>query len=141
MSHGPATLVYAVGADHPLKTPSAELIAAAGDGRVDATTTAEVIQEFVDVRSRRRSRADAVALARDFTRLLSPLLLVDEALLERGLALFARQGIGAFDAVLAATALASGADVLVSADRAFAAIPRLRHVAPGAPELARLLAL
>lgn len=38
--------------------------------------------------------------------------------------------VGAFDAVLAAAALSAGARNLVSADRAFAQVPRLAHVFP-----------
>ena len=58
-------LVYATGVEHPLRTPCRELIAAIADGEIQATTTPEVIQEFVHVRSRRVSRRDAVALGRD----------------------------------------------------------------------------
>jgi predicted nucleic acid-binding protein len=132
-------LVYAVGGDHPLREPSVRLLTAIEDGRVEATTTVEVIQEFAHARARRRARTDAASLARDFAQSLSPLLLVDEEILERGLRLFARHRLGAFDAVLAAAALARGADALVSPDRAFAIVPRLRHVAPGTPEFDRLL--
>ena len=39
--------------------------------------------------------------------------------------------LGASDAVLAAVALAHGAEALVSADRAFTGIDGLNHVVPG----------
>jgi uncharacterized protein len=133
-------LVYAVGADHPLKEASIRLLGAVEAGVVSATTTVEVIQEFAHVRSRRRKRSDAVALARDFTSLLSPLLSVGQADLERGLTLFDHHaGLGSFDAVLAATAVAADADALVTSDAAFAAVPRLRYVGLGTPDLERLL--
>jgi predicted nucleic acid-binding protein len=48
-------LVYAKGADHPLRDPCRQLIAAA-ERRIEATTTVEAIQEFVHVRSRRRGQ-------------------------------------------------------------------------------------
>lgn len=56
-------LVYAKGADHPLRDPCRRLIAAIEEGRVLATTTSEVIQEFVHVRASdaivtRRSSSD-----------------------------------------------------------------------------------
>lgn len=47
--------------------------------------------------------------------------------------------LGAFDAVLCAVALESGADAPVSADRAFAAVPGLHHVVPDADGVAQLL--
>ena len=134
-------LAYAVGADHPLREPSARLLLAIGDGSVQATTTPEVIQEFAHVRARRVPRAEAVARARDFAQALSPLLPVDEEALDRGLDLFARhERLGSFDAVLAATALVNDAEALVSADTAFAAVSRLKHVAPGTAEFQRLFA-
>ena len=47
-------LVYAVGADHPLREPCQLLVRAIADGTILATTTIEVIQEFTHVRGRRR---------------------------------------------------------------------------------------
>jgi predicted nucleic acid-binding protein len=124
-------LVYAKGAEHRLRDPCRRLISAIAADDVQATTTAEVIQEFVHVRSRRRGRADAVALGADYAELLSPLLVVTVERLHRGLALFEQlEQLGAFDAVLAAAAADAGASALVSADEAFAAVPALDHVAP-----------
>jgi predicted nucleic acid-binding protein len=133
-------LVYAKGADHPLRNPCRDLIAAVVAGRIRATTTAEVIQEFVHVRARRRGREDAAALGSAYTDLLSPLLMLTEEHLRKGLALFELSpSLGAFDAVLAATALNSGARTLVSADAAFADIPQLSYISPSAAGVAALL--
>jgi len=133
-------LVYAKGADHPLREACRAVIEAADDGRVRATTTAEAIQEFVHVRARRRDRTDAADLGRAFADLLSPLLQVSEADLREGLRLFERHpGLGAFDAVLAAAAMAAGAQALVSADRAFADVARLAYVAPASAGVAPML--
>jgi predicted nucleic acid-binding protein len=52
-------LVYAIGADHPLRDPCRRLVAAVGEGRVEATTTVEALQELVHVQARRRTRGDA----------------------------------------------------------------------------------
>lgn len=134
-------LVYAKGADHPLRQPCRDLVAAVAAGSVEATTTAEAIQEFVHVRARRRKRADAAALGRDYAELLSPLLAVEREHLQQGLVLFERtKRLGAFDAVLAAAAIAAGATALVSADRGFAAIPAIQHTVPDAAGVAKLLA-
>jgi len=124
-------LVYAKGAEHALLEPCRELILAADEGRIRATTTAEAIQEFVHVRARRRDRSDAADLGRAYADLLSPLLQVSERDLREGLRLFERHpAIGAFDAVLAAAAMAAGAAALVSADKAFAGVPGLTFVDP-----------
>lgn len=134
-------LVYAAGAEQPLRKPAQALVRAVGDGLLGATTTPEVIQELVHVRARRRDRRDAARLGASYATLLRPLLVVGEAELELGLRLVERvPGLGAFDCVLAAAALERGAEALVSADRALDAVRGLRFVALGSPECAELLA-
>jgi predicted nucleic acid-binding protein len=99
-----------------------------------------VIQEFAQIRARRYGRGDAARLARRFAELLSPLLVVEAEHLERGLRLFeVHPELGAFDAVLAATALSHGARALVSADMDFRVVGGLRHVAPGTVAFEELL--
>jgi predicted nucleic acid-binding protein len=133
-------LVYAKGQEHYLREPCRALIEAIAAGKVEATTSAEVIQEFVHVRARRRTRPDAAGLGRSFAELLSPLLPIREDDLVAGLRLFeAHSALGAFDAVLAAAAIASGADALISADATFARLPGLTHVAPGTRSFDRLI--
>jgi hypothetical protein len=132
-------LAYAVGEEHPLRDPCRRLLAAHADGRIEATTTVEVVQELVHVRARRRDRADAAALGRQVAEAFALIVTTAEDL-ERGLALFERHpALGAFDAVLAAVAIGHSADALVSADRAFARVPGLRWVDPGSTELDRLI--
>ncbi len=134
-------LVYATGAEHPLRTPCRRLLDAVADDAVTVTTTVEVIQEFTHVRARRGTRADATALAVAAADLLAPLLPVPESALRDGLALYAASSrVGAFDAVLATAALAGGADALVSADNAFAEVTGLRHVVPTEAAISALLA-
>jgi uncharacterized protein len=134
-------LVYSVGAEHPLREPCRNLIAGIARGAIEATTTVEVIQEFVHVRARRRGREDAAGLGRDYIDLLSPLLPVDEEGLSTGMSLFERTtSLGAFDAVLAATAIAAGASALVSADAGFGDVAKLRHLLPDAAGVESLLA-
>lgn len=124
-------LVYATGVDHPLRGPCREIVRLIDDGRLHGTTTAEVIQEFVHVRTRRQGRADAARLGQDYADLLAPLLPVTADHLRDGLRHYQQvDRLGAFDAVLAAAALDAAADALVSADAAFDAVPRLRHVRP-----------
>jgi predicted nucleic acid-binding protein len=132
-------LVYAVGDAHEYRDPCRRLLGAVEAGAIEATTTHQVVQEFTHVRARRRSRANAVELASAYIDLLSPLLTIGEPDLVEGLQLFGEHDrLGAFDAVLGAGTLADGA-VLVSADRAFADLPGLRHVVPDAAGVAGLL--
>ena len=132
-------LAYAVGEDHPLRDPCRRLLAAHADGSVEATTTVEVIQEFVHIRARRRTRPDAVRLARRYMAAFSLLVTTPDDL-DRGLDLFdAYPTVGAFDAVLAAVAIDRRAEALVSADRAFASIPGLPFVDPASRAIKRLI--
>jgi hypothetical protein len=102
-------LVYAVGEDHALRDPARALVEAIDNGVVEATTTAEAIQEFAHVRARHRDRREAASLGQAYAALLSPLLQPSEDDLVRGLRLFARhERLGAFDAVLASAALGGG---------------------------------
>lgn len=119
-------LVYAVGGDHPLAQPARAVMAAVRDGRVRAHTTPEVIQEFAHIRAKRRTRSDAAELAEAYAIALAPLQVVTAQHLGTGLGLWTKHiAMGAFDAVLAATAMALDAE-LVSADQGFADIPGLR---------------
>ncbi len=132
-------LSYAVGAEHPLHAPCRRLLWAHGDGRIEATTTIEVVQEFVHVRARQRSRLDAVTLARQYMVAL-PLLVTHPEDLDLGLALFERYpALGAFDAVLAAVGLNQRVEALASADRAFGEVPNLPWVDPATPNLEHLI--
>jgi predicted nucleic acid-binding protein len=124
-------LLYAQGAEHPFRDPCRALVAAIRDERIHATTTIEVIQEFVHVRGRRYGRTNALEWAREYVELLSPLIPADRIDLDLGLDLYARHDrLGAFDAILAAVAINAGSSALVSADRAFADVSRLTHVFP-----------
>ncbi len=116
-------LVYAVGDNHALREPAAALLEAVASGRIRATTTPEVLQEFAHVRARRRDRDDAARLTELYADLLAPLIEVGEEDLREGMRLFrTHDEIGAFDAVLAATALRRRSVALVSADKSFGAI-------------------
>lgn len=128
-------LVYAVGADHDLRLPCQRILEAHAAGTIEACTTVEVIQEFVHVRTRRRTRADAAALARHYLAALT-ILPTGSDDLERGLSLFVDfPSIGSFDAVLAAVALNRAVQALVSADHAFGTVTDLRWIDPASDAL------
>lgn len=127
-------LVYAVGVDHPLREPCRAVITAVQDGSLAVTTTVEAIQEFCQVRARRRGRADAVELSVSYAELFTPLVSLETNDLVEGLRLFGSiEPLGAFDAVLAACALRRDATGLISADRAFSKVPGLHHLDPAHP--------
>lgn len=125
-------LAYAVGGEHPLRERCRDALGAIGDGRLAATTTIEVIQEFAHIYARRRPRRDAQLRATDTIELLRPLIQPDEHDLVRGLELFASyERLGSFDSILAAVAISRDHVVgLMSADRAFADVAGLRYIDP-----------
>jgi predicted nucleic acid-binding protein len=133
-------LSYAVGDEHRFREPSRRIVEAAASGTDRVTTAVEVIQEFTHVHSRRRPRANAVAIARSYVDLLSPLIEIASEDLDVGLKLFERhEPLGAFDAVLAAVALRLNAEAFVSGDGAFASVPKLPFVPLDSAQLDELL--
>ena len=126
-------LVYAAGIDHPLRLPCREVLSEIQNSTIRACTTVEVIQEFAHVWAKWRGRADAAYLAVQYGVGLGPLVRPDDDDLHQGLLQFASSpDLGAFDAVLAASALRRGW-TLASADRAFAAVENLLYLDPGSP--------
>lgn len=133
-------LAYSVGSEHRFQAPCMRLMEGIESGTLSATTTPEVIQEFLHIRSRRRTRDDAIKLAMAFTDLLAPLITVEERALRRGIYLFGEHdGIGSFDAVLLAAAIDAGATTVVSADTAFATARGIHHVVPDDAGVSTLL--
>jgi predicted nucleic acid-binding protein len=134
-----SVLVYAVGEEHPLREPCRRILQAHGSGAIEAATTIGAIAEFAHVRARRRSRSDAAALANHY-RMALPIVETTGTDLDVALDLFERHDrLNMLDAVLAATAIANDADALVSADRGFRGIPRLRWIDPASSDLDILL--
>ena len=117
-------LVYAVGDDLDRRRSCTRLIEAAHRGEIVARTTSQVIVEFAHVRARRRGRADAAALARDFSDLLGPRESSTAVDTMRALDIWQRHpSAGTFDALLLAVAMRTGAEAVVSDDAGLAAIP------------------
>jgi hypothetical protein len=122
---------YAGGRDHVLKEPCRRLLNEVVEGAITATTTTEVIQEFVHVRARSRGRTDAVQVAAHSVDVLSPLIVIEEEVVSAGLLIYekasepwhVRLGPGRRDHRAQGT--------LVSADSAFGSVGRLRHIEPG----------
>lgn len=132
-------LVYAVGSYAPLRETCKAILESVDAGHLTGTTTPDVIQRFVHVRSARWGGGDAAALGLAYAELLAPLLTVTAEDLGRGLRRYAENtALLPADAVLASVTDLAGA-TLVSADRTFAALDRPRWVYPDADGLVALL--
>jgi predicted nucleic acid-binding protein len=124
-----AVLMYAAGADHPLRAPSVRIIKQVRDGELDGVISAEVIQEifhrFVAIH-----RPDlGTTLARDALDLFAPVLPVTHGVMDRMPALVERYpSLAARDLVHVATCLEHGVGELVSPDRGFDSVSEIRRL-------------
>jgi len=126
-----AVFIYAVGSDHPHQQPCRELIRLLTEEAITVDISAETIQEYVHVRTRRGvERSQAVDEARSIVALCR-VHDVTMANLQVGLQLFrTHDKLHMRDAVHAATALECQASVVVSPDRAFDDIPGIERLEP-----------
>jgi len=124
-------LVLALGGEHEQREPCRAVLAAGQSGVVELHVSVEAVQELLHHRLRRTDRATAVSQARRF---LAGLRLhpFDTTVLSRALDLAAHSDVRGRDALHAATALEHGFVEIVSTDRDFDGVPRLRRVDPAA---------
>ncbi|MFN2465938.1 MAG: type II toxin-antitoxin system VapC family toxin [Candidatus Dormibacteria bacterium] len=126
-----AVLMYAGGQEHSLRAPCRELLGHVGDQRVDAVTSAEVIQEIFHRFVGAGHAQVGIEMARAALDLFAPVLPISHAVMARmpGLAL-QYPGMSSRDLVHVATCMEEGIGVIVSPDRAFDQVEGLRRVAP-----------
>lgn len=134
-----AVLMYAAGAEHPLREPCRRVMLAIGSGALTAVTSVEVVQEllhrFIAIR-----RVDiGRQLASDAMDTFAPVLPISHAVMRRVPDLAARYpSLGARDLVHVATCVHEGIAEIVSPDRAFDQVAEVRRLDP--VELAAQLA-
>ena len=126
-----AVIMYAAGGDHPQRRPCSRIIAAIGDGDLDAVTSTEVIQEiiqrFVSVRRTDVGRIQAVE-AMD---LFAPVLPITHALMRRVPDLAVKYPtLAARDVVHVATCIHEGITDIISPDRGFDSVAEVRRIDP-----------
>jgi len=134
-----AVLMYASGAEHPLRAPCRRVMLAIGSGELAAVTSVEVVQEllhrFIAIRRLEIGRQ----LASDAMDTFAPVLPISHALMRRVPDLAARYPkLAARDLVHVATCVHEGITEIVSPDRAFDQVAEIRRLDP--VELASQLA-
>jgi predicted nucleic acid-binding protein len=119
--------------------PCSEIVTAIASGEVEGCTSTAVLEEIWHLElSERTKLLDGLAASAYET--FRPVLAVTDEILSRAFAL-TDTSIGANDRVHAATCLDNGIDTIVSADRGFDAVERLRRIDPlDAPAVEQLLA-
>jgi predicted nucleic acid-binding protein len=131
-----AVFIYARGSDHPLREPCRAVIQEAIDRRLEAVTSAEVVQEILHRAISVRRVSAGVALAREVARAFAPLLPVTQAVIERMPGLVERYpGLAARDLVHVATCMEEGIGEIVSPDRGFDRVSGIRRIDPAAAAL------
>ena len=126
-----AVVMYAGGADHPMREPCRAVIAHITAGRLPAATSAEVVQEILHRFTAIRQRELGATMARDTLDLFAPVLPITHAVMQRLPALVALyQGLSARDLVHVATCQQEGIRTIISPDRAFDAVGELTRVSP-----------
>jgi predicted nucleic acid-binding protein len=128
-----AVIMYAGGAEHPLRNPCGRIIKGVADGDIDAVTSAEVIQEilhrFISVRRPDTGRAQAI----DALDVFAPVLPITHALMRRVPDLAIRYpSLAARDLVHVATCIHEGITDIVSPDRGFDQVAEVRRIDPAA---------
>ena len=126
-----AVLMYAAGAEHPLREPCRRVMLAIRSGALEAVTSVEVVQElvhrFIAIR-----RADmGTQLATDTMDTFAPVLPISHALMRRVPELASRYPtLAARDIVHVATCVHEGINEIISPDRAFDEVAEVRRLDP-----------
>jgi predicted nucleic acid-binding protein len=126
-------IMYAAGARHPHKQPSALLLARVARGEIEAAIDAEILQEILH-RYRALGRWADGRQVYDLTRQLFPSVIpvTAEALDRARRLLDGSKHIMARDALHAAVVMMEGLEAVCSYDRDFDRIPGIRRQEPGA---------
>jgi predicted nucleic acid-binding protein len=123
--------LYAVGGDGPHREGSRDVLAATGEGRLDAVTSSEVLQEILHVRGRRVGTDDAIRAVRAAAELVAEVLPVTrEDVLDACLIIERHPKLGARDALHAAVMKNAGLTLLISIDSDFDVIKTVKRFSP-----------
>lgn len=126
-----AVFMYAAGAAHPLRAQCQAIVTAAGRGDLDATTSAEVVQEVLHRFSGTERAADGARLARSILTAFRPVLALDQAVATRTVALSERYPAAtARDLVHVAACLEHRIARVVTPDRDFDAYDEVTRIDP-----------
>ena len=126
-----SVIMYAAGSEHSLRAPCARIIDLIGQGRLDATTSVEVVQEILHrYRAIRRPEIGESQAQRTMD-LFAPVLPITHALMRRVPDLAARyRQLSSRDLVHIATCVHENITAIVSADRGFDVVAEIRRIPP-----------
>lgn len=127
-----AVFMYAAGADHELRGPCQAVLRGAVERRIDAVTSAEVVQEVLHRYLSIRQVTVGIAAARDILTAFGPVLPVTHDVMARVPDLADRYAdrLAARDLVHLASCIEAGIDRIVTTDHGFDRITEVRRVDP-----------
>jgi uncharacterized protein len=126
-----AIVMYASGTEHPLREPCQRLLEEVADGRLEAVTSVEVVQEILHRFTALRRPGVGATMAQATLDLFAPVLPITHAVMRRMPDLIERYpGLAARDLVHVATCLEEGIADIVSPDRGFDSVPEINRIDP-----------
>lgn len=126
-----AVLMYAGGAEHPLRESCRRILDQVADGEMEAVISVEVVQEILHRFIAVRRPELGIAMAREALDLFAPVLPVTHAVMRRMPDLAARYpNLAARDLLHVATCQQEGIGEIVSPDRGFDAVEGIRRLDP-----------
>ena len=128
-----SVIMYASGADHPMRSPCGRIMSAIADGRLEAVTSVEVVQEIVHRYLSIGRAAGGLLVAEQTMDIFAPVLPVTHALMRRVPDLARRYPrLQARDLVHVATCIHEGITEIITTDLGFDEVAELRRIAPEA---------
>ena len=123
--------MYAAGAEHPLKSPSLQVLEAIARGKIAAVTNTEVIQEIMHRYALLDFREKGVEVAALFLQVAPNVLPVTKEDMIQALTLYQTfPKVQARDTVHAAVMQNNGVTIIITADRHFDQFTGLQRVDP-----------
>ncbi len=126
-------VMYAVGAEHPYRVPSQQVLQAVARGELNAVIDTEIIQEILHRYGALQQHRQAVEIAEKLLSLVKIVYSVTLDDVKHTIELFQRyapHGIQARDAIHAAVMLNHNVHYIVSADRHFDVIREIQRLDP-----------
>lgn len=126
-----SVFIYATGSGHPLRDPCARVLARMEAGELEATTSAEVVQEIVHRFLAIRRVDEGLLLAQRVMEAFMPVLPVTHSVVARVPGLARRYpNLAARDLVHVATCIEEGIPAIATTDRGFDQVVEVRRIDP-----------
>ena len=126
-----SVIMYANGAEHPLRDPCARIMIGIGAGEVAAVTSVEVVQEILHRFVSIKRHEIGIAIANLTLDVFAPVLPITHALMRRVPELAVRYpNLQARDLVHVATCIHEGITEIVSPDTGFDGVAEVRRLDP-----------